>query len=61
MHQLDNIVLDSLSAALVAALAGCSGSEGQAQAATPPPSTHALNPQPIAQGKEIFRFDTFGD
>ncbi len=61
MRQLDNIHLATLSAALIAALAGCSGSEGQAQAATPPPSTHALNPQLIAQGKEIFRYDTFGD
>jgi mono/diheme cytochrome c family protein len=60
-HRLDHSIHVTLLATLVAALAGCGGSEGQAQAATPRPSTHALNPALIAQGKDIFRYDTFGD
>jgi len=43
-------------AALVAALAAaCGGSSGQAE------SSPAPDPAKIAEGKQIFRFDTFGD
>jgi mono/diheme cytochrome c family protein len=60
-RQLDRIVHSVFFAAIAAAIAGCSGSEGQAQAAAPVPSEHAMSPQLIAEGQRIFRFDTFGD
>lgn len=50
-----------LSAALAAALAGCdASSEGDARAADNATSRH-LSPALIAQGRQIFRYDTFGD
>ena len=64
MLQLNRIVLTATTTALAAALAACSGTEGTAQAATPSTSgsnQQALDPELIAQGKRIFRYDTFGD
>lgn len=51
----------ALAAGLSAALAACSGIEGQAQAAAAPPSNTPMSPKLIEEGKQIFRFDTFGD
>ena len=60
--KLDRAVLPlALVASLSAALAACSGTEGQARAAAAPASNTAMNPQLIEEGKQIFRFDTFGD
>jgi mono/diheme cytochrome c family protein len=44
-------------AALAIAGVGCSGNESTG----PNGGTRQLDPQLVAQGKEIFRFDTFGD
>jgi mono/diheme cytochrome c family protein len=50
-----------LAASIASALGGCSASsEGNARAAEPL-SSRALSPQLIAEGRRVFRYDTFGD
>jgi len=53
-------LLVSALACSVASLAGCDDASGEARAAERS-STHALSPALIAQGRQIFRYDTFGD
>jgi len=62
--KLDRVVFRTTLVAAVltalAMLAATRGTEGEAQAAAPPSKT-AMSPTLIEQGKQIFRFDTFGD
>jgi mono/diheme cytochrome c family protein len=62
--KLDRVVFRTTLVAAVltalAMLAATRGPEGEAQAAAPPSKT-AMSPKLIEEGKQIFRFDTFGD